>query len=214
MEDTIFKNYHQKLGRVTILFPDYYNPIWDLYCIMKSKPGRKDGYPQSIILLCDALLESFLVRLMYDNDPSKKNLEKFFKKYCQDNNIESIYLDYKEIAFVRNCIAHNHVWFVEQYIDNDSLDYIESSCKKIFGHDSEFLDIRTGRTKNNQLNTVPDKVSILDINIILKLVVKILRQVYEIERLIGHRSLWPDASALKHKGKIYSFAELIDEFVE
>lgn len=204
--------------RITILFPDYYNPIWDLYCNMKSKPGRKDGYPQSIILLCDALLESFLVRLTYDNNTQIKDVDQFFYNFCKSNGLISVYDAYSEICIVRNTIAHNHLWRIDLSTDIDNDELIQTPAGKIYGHDNKkyqaYVDINSKKTNINGLSIIPDMLSLDDVNIILKLVVKIMREVYKVEREKGHHSICPDATLLRYNGKIYSFAELIDEFVE
>lgn len=214
MEDVSLENCERLNGMITILFPGYYQPIWDLYNLYKAKSGKVKGYPQSIVLLCDALLESFLVRLMYDNNSELKSAEKYFEKYCKKNKINSIYHDYREIALVRNCVAHNHIWLIDLYQNNETDELIETSFVKLFGHDSEYVDLTKKKTKNNKINVIPDRIDFADINTILKLLIKILISVYEIERVKGHHCINPEATRLKYKSKLYSFPELIDKFVK
>jgi hypothetical protein len=145
---------------------------------MEYTEGKENGYSASIILLSAVILESAVIRLMYDDGREDfKNSRKYFEGYIIENGLNStLYDDFREIMAVRDSITHNHLWEEKKDTNNISKKLLNG-----FG-DSNYkavVDEKTAKTKKNRINLVPTDIKMRDAGIVFVKTYEILRKIEE-----------------------------------
>jgi hypothetical protein len=162
---------------ITIIGPSYFQPIADLVEKMVSKPRptngpsgtsfSEQGYSASVIVLLVALLESFTARLRY----LKQDELQGFRGNVPDLLLY-LYADLPdhekliEIFLIRNSVAHNHTWLLDNRGTPDDGTTIQNPIEIGFQtnkHYGDVVDMSNRKTKILELNASPSSLDREDI---------------------------------------------------
>ncbi|MCH2160098.1 MAG: hypothetical protein MK096_15115 [Oleiphilaceae bacterium] len=164
---------------VSIIGSSYFQPIADLIeKLIQHDDGREadimaghyqNGYATSVCLLSVVLLESYVMRCRYIHKASEEELKTPVIKF-----IKSKYSDYPyeeetvEVFVVRDLIAHNHLLETAYTLTDKGMK--KNGVIRFSSGDGKFkvsVDLRKEKTKVLQLNTVPTKIGLRDVEKIL-----------------------------------------------
>ncbi len=175
---------------------------------------HENGSSVSIALLCSALVESAVNRLIYDCGlancwKTTKEPRKFFKKYIDDNILQNdIYIDYIEIMSIRDAIIHNHIWMIMLNSESEPETY---ELHDGYGdkHFRNSIDIKTGKTKKNGINTIPTMIARIDAIKIFKITYNLLEKIEEIQKSKMLPCIKVSLEYVRYKGNNMSLPEIL-----
>lgn len=143
-----------------------------------EKPRESEGdYAVSLIILLALEFEAWLSRARYFDADSKDKYALPWIKSLNDSALESIIQRLDEVYFVRDAIAHNHIWSYSQQRVEDKVHYSnfdlnlewqssENKFRRIVG--GELPKLSLPRTKLLNLVVVPSFISRKDVVIVFE----------------------------------------------
>jgi len=204
---------------VTIVGNSYFEPIsvllekleeYDNGSSGKVQSGYYvNGFACSICLLAVVCLESYVMRVRFINNATQNEID----KVPVPNYVGKLYPDFPlekeliEIHIIRDLIAHNHLWEIFFFWD-DEKGIMPQAIKKRSRGDAkykQFIDAKNNKTRNLGLNISPIKIDASDVTTVLHTMWNTLIFLEKKNRsqcYVSHLNV-------EHKGQMVKFGKVI-----
>lgn len=206
---------------ISIVGGSYFQPISDMLAVLSEleQPkqsevqvsDRENGYAAAVCILLAVSFESYVTRVhaVSKNNPREKResvinyLRRRFPEYHWD--------EVEEVFVVRDALAHNHLWELGYFYDEDGIPQLSSSDKDEHSGDRKYdrlVDLSSRKTNILALNVNPILVNRNDVEIAVNVVWNALVFLEEADRFqcpVSHQSV-------VYGGKRIYFSEVVADW--